>query len=62
MRCVKFDRNASTGDFFFSVWMRFLPCLAWRASASACVRPALDVSSAEKTLSGVRRSTATGAV
>ena len=25
MRCVKFDRNASTGDFFFSVWMRFLP-------------------------------------
>ena len=31
MRCVKFDRNASTGDFFFSVWMRFLPCLAWRA-------------------------------
>ena len=55
MRCVKLESSARTGDFLASAWMRFFPWRPWRASASSCVSPAGEVSSAENTLSAVSR-------
>ena len=49
MRCVKFARNAITGDFFFSLWMTFFPKRPWRTAASSEASPTRAVSSSPNT-------------
>ena len=39
IRCVKFERNAKSGDRFFALSMRFLPAVCWREPASSDARP-----------------------
>jgi hypothetical protein len=51
MRWVKLERKTSRGDFFFALWMRFLPSSRCRAAACSWESPAWEVSSASKTLS-----------